>query len=297
MTPWARTGRVAWRLVVFAVSFVLMQGIAESLLAPVGGWLARRLHRPVLIYPWSELAGALGACAVSLRLVLDRAWEAVGLGEGAWAPRRVAWGAAIGAGAIAVTAAGLFAAGALRFEAPGAAGSVMGAASPDGWGRTALLLTLVLAPAALWEEVVFRGYLYDVAAEAGGARVARYASSTAFALVHAANPGAGLLPLAAVWLAGWGLALVRERTGSLPAAWVAHLAWNWIMAVVLHVPVSGLAFDTPAYRAVLQGPAWLTGGGWGPEGGVVALLVMGAGAWLGRPRPGADLSTALLGGS
>jgi hypothetical protein len=85
---------------------------------------------------------------------------------------------------------------------------------------------------------------------------------------------------------------VREHTGSLPAAWGAHLAWNWIMAAVLHVPVSGLPFDTPGYRAVLQGPAWLTGGGWGPEGGAVALVVMGAGAGVGRPRGGTLTTTA-----
>jgi hypothetical protein len=55
---------------------------------------------------------------------------------------------------------------------------------------------------------------------------------------------------------------------------MAHLAWNWTMAAVLHVPVSGLSFATPGYRAVLDGPAWLTGGTWGPEGGIMAALIM-----------------------
>ncbi|MDQ8160926.1 MAG: hypothetical protein P3C12_16095, partial [Gemmatimonadota bacterium] len=64
-------------------------------------------------------------------------------------------------------------------------------------------------------------------------------------------------------------------TASLPAAWSAHLAWNWVMAAVLHMPVSGLPFATPGYRAVVQGGEWLTGGAWGPEGGMMAVLVLG----------------------
>jgi hypothetical protein len=101
----------------------------------------------------------------------------------------------------------------------------------------------------------------------------------AFGVVHLLNPGAGVRTTVLVMLAGWCLALVREQLG-LPAAWMAHFAWNWIMAAVLHVAVSGLPFATPGYRAVLRGPDWLTGGSWGPEGGLVAALVLaGAAGW------------------
>jgi len=65
-------------------------------------------------------------------------------------------------------------------------------------------------------------------------------------------------------------------TGSLYAATAAHLAWNWIMAAVLHVPVSGLAFETPDYRLVDAGPDWVTGGSWGPEAGAGAMLGLSA---------------------
>jgi hypothetical protein len=42
--------------------------------------------------------------------------------------------------------------------------------------------------------------------------------------------------------------------------------------VALHASVSGIDFEAPRYRAVLSGPAWLSGGDWGPEGGLVAAL-------------------------
>ena len=35
---------------------------------------------------------------------------------------------------------------------------------------------------------------------------------------------------------------------------------------------------------VARGPAWLTGGGFGPEGGVLATLGLAAGAWLASRR-------------
>jgi hypothetical protein len=61
---------------------------------------------------------------------------------------------------------------------------------------------------------------------------------------------------------------------SLYAAWMAHLAWNWVMAVPLHASVSGERFEAPGYHAVTVGPPWLSGGAWGPEGGLAAALGM-----------------------
>ncbi len=152
------------------------------------------------------------------------------------------------------------------------------------WAGTALRLLLLLAPAALWEELIFRGYLWTVTEEASGTTAALVVTSTLFGIVHLQNPGAGVRTTLLVMLAGVCLGAVRSRTGSLPAAWLAHLAWNWTMAAGLHMPVSGLPVTTPGYRAVVSGPAWLTGGTWGPEGGAVAALTLGGAlciAWRG----------------
>jgi hypothetical protein len=111
-----------------------------------------------------------------------------------------------------------------------------------------------------------------------------------FGAIHLMNPGAGVRTTLIVVLAGWCLSLVRERLG-LPAAWTAHFAWNWVMAAVLHVPVSGLPFATPGYHAVLTGPEWLTGGTWGPEGSALAALVLGGAAFAARPRGDAPWSS------
>ncbi|HET6761738.1 MAG TPA: hypothetical protein VFH13_06535, partial [Gemmatimonadaceae bacterium] len=70
------------------------------------------------------------------------------------------------------------------------------------------------------------------------------------------------------------LGVILLTTQSLYAAGAAHFAWNWVMAVALHIQVSGLASENPDYRTVETGPDWLTGGPWGPEGGVAAVAAM-----------------------
>jgi membrane protease YdiL (CAAX protease family) len=90
--------------------------------------------------------------------------------------------------------------------------------------------------------------------------------------VHFQNAGASVASVLVVVVAGVFLGGVLLATGSLWAAFAAHLAWNWVLAGVLHSAVSGIPFTTPDYRVVDAGPDWATGGVWGPEGGVPALL-------------------------
>ena len=148
---------------------------------------------------------------------------------------------------------------------PAAAGSSLGAAAR---------ITLFLLPAALAEEVLCRGYLLTVVRDRIGTTGAVVTTSLAFGALHLSNPGWTVASVGVVALAGVFLAAVRIAYDSLYAAWAAHLAWNWVMAVPLHAPVSGLRFEAPDYRTVSTGPAWATGGAWGPEGGVAAALGM-----------------------
>jgi hypothetical protein len=100
--------------------------------------------------------------------------------------------------------------------------------------------------------------------------------------------------------AGLLLGAVYLRTGSLWWTTGVHLGWNWGHGYLADVPVSGLELmDAPFYDGVVQGPNWLGGGGFGPEGSVLATVVVLAaasacwwGPWL---RPGeVALSTSPL---
>ena len=135
-------------------------------------------------------------------------------------------------------------------------------------------ITVVLVPSALAEELICRGYLLTVVRDRVGVRWAVLLTSLMFGLLHLSNPGATAESVALVTLAGIFLAAVRVVLESLYAAWMAHLAWNWVMAVPLHAAVSGVRFEAPEYQAVTTQPAWVSGGAWGPEGGLMAGLGM-----------------------
>jgi hypothetical protein len=68
------------------------------------------------------------------------------------------------------------------------------------------------------------------------------------------------------------------RTGSLWFPIGAHVAWNVLLAKVAGLPVSGIDFGGSLLGTTVQGPEFLSGGAFGPEGGmlgVAALLVGG----------------------
>ncbi len=53
-----------------------------------------------------------------------------------------------------------------------------------------------------------------------------------------------------------------------------HLAWNWAQAGIFGVTVSGSDLSSLGlFESTMSGPAVLTGGGFGPEASVFAILV------------------------
>ncbi len=196
---------------------------------------------------------------------LDRiGWTGVGLGPAAWKPGTLLLAAGVGALAIAVPTAFGIATGALSFV-PRPSEQV---------ARTVALSVAVLAPAALTEELLLRGYPFTVLRARWGVAAAMAVTSIVFGVLHLGNPGARPMAIANVIAAGVFLAGVRVVTNSLAAAWAAHFAWNWTLGGGFHAAVSGLPFGTPGYQLVDSGPDWISGGAWGPEGGVLAAVGM-----------------------
>ena len=259
--------RVVGRLVVLALAsaatlFVL--GIALKPALPLGLPMgdAGRIIFAIMV----GLSLAVGHLVVVVALQRSR-WEVAGLGEDGWRPLTLL--ASIGIGALAVGLPGvvLVLTEQVRLDA-GLAGS---------WGPFALRVLLPAAVFALVEELIFRGYLLGLLADRWGAAIAIAVTSVLFGIVHVPNPGASVTGLAAVIAAGVLLGAIRLRTMSLAAAWLAHLALNWMQVAVFHAPVPWLEVSSaPGYRMVPVGPGWLTGGSLGLEGGVASVLTIAA---------------------
>jgi membrane protease YdiL (CAAX protease family) len=211
------------------------------------------------------LMGALLAGAIAIRRLDRRPVRAIGIPFGRAALRDAAAGLLIGIASIAIAALFLRSVGTLRYTVE--------AGDASGWLRAVAHGLVFFAAGAAAEEAMFRGYPFQVIARAAGPVAATIGVSAAFAVAHVANPNVSLLALANIFLAGVMLSAAYLRTRSLWLAFGVHLGWNWGMASLLDLPVSGLDFmETPRYEPLLAGPAWWTGGAFGPEGGLAATV-------------------------
>jgi membrane protease YdiL (CAAX protease family) len=253
---------VVWRIVVFyaicIVTLFLLQAIAQ---ATVGPSVADPLRAP---FQWISLTSVVIATWIMLRRVDKLSWREVGLDRAAASPPTVVKGAAMGALTIGIASLALLGTHMLRID-PTAQGSWWGEAGHS---------TIFFLPAAFFEEMFIRGYVFTVLRRAAGWKFALISTSIVFGLMHAANPNPDAEAILAVIVAGFFLGAILLVTRSLYATGAAHFAWNWVMSGGLHMAVSGLPSHDPDYRVVDSGPDWLTGGQWGPEGGLAAVLAM-----------------------
>ncbi len=158
----------------------------------------------------------------------------------------------------------------------------------DGW-RTGIdpprTLAYVLLLAAVFllqggtEEVICRGYLFRNLIQWRGPIAALLVTSPAFGILHSLNPGVSPLALINTAVMGLLLGLLTVRV-SIWAAIGFHAAWNFLLAAVVSVPLSGMPI-MGVLNARLEGPTLWTGGAFGPEASlVVTILTLGGSALL-----------------
>jgi membrane protease YdiL (CAAX protease family) len=123
---------------------------------------------------------------------------------------------------------------------------------------------------AAGEEVVFRGYGFQVLLRALGPFATIVPTGVLFALLHASNPNAWDYKLGLVNTAGFGIlfgyAFLRSRDLWLPIA--LHYGWNLTLPF-FGVNISGITMRVTGY--VLEwrvGPLW-SGGEYGPEASIL----------------------------
>jgi membrane protease YdiL (CAAX protease family) len=127
--------------------------------------------------------------------------------------------------------------------------------------------------AGIGEEIIARGVIFRIAEEGRGTWFAVAISALFFGGAHIFNPGATLWSSAAIAIeAGVMLALLYHVTRSLWACIGLHAGWNIMQGTVYGIPVSGGAVDglLISHRT---GPVWLSGGVFGAEASVIALLI------------------------
>jgi uncharacterized protein len=264
--------RAGWRIAIYLAIYVALLFAAQIGASVFRGETLRWVYIIVM------LVAAIVAAWIVLARLEGRPLGALGFYLAPVALRESLFGLGFGGLLILGAAVLLLATGSAYFvEDDGTVATYLGA----------LASTFVFfALAAAWEEVLFRGYAFQALVEGVGPWPATLAASVLFTLAHADNPNVTWFALANIFLASVMLSLAYLRTRSLWFATGVHLGWNWVMASVFDFPVSGLLFDTPLYSSVDAGADWWTGGGFGPEAGLVGTLVLlPATLWIARtPR-------------
>jgi len=141
-----------------------------------------------------------------------------------------------------------------------------------------VFVTLLLMAGVFGEELLFRGYGFQILIAGRPPWAAIVPVGVLFALLHGSNPNASWPGLANT--AGFGIlfgyAYLRSRDLWLPVG--LHFGWNFTLPL-LGVNLSGLRMKLTGYEmAWTAGPLW-SGGDYGPEAsvltsGVIVLLAM-----------------------
>lgn len=245
---------VVIRLAFFIAAVVIGLWLFEFLLYAVFGVL---------------VAGSIGLCATALfanlltmRIFDRRPLVDIGLQLGSASGRNFLLGVLFGGGAAA-----------LMLVAPLIAGTghlVAKQSSTSSWGTLVFYLAMLWVAAA-GEEMIFRGYGFQLLIEKIGPFATILPVAVVFGFAHAFNPSASAFGIGntILWGVLLGYAYLRSHDLWLPIG--LHYGWNAVLPL-FGVNLSGLTIDVTRYyyRWDLL-PIW-SGGAYGPEGGLLSTI-------------------------
>jgi membrane protease YdiL (CAAX protease family) len=241
------------------VRLVLTIAIFVALFA--GASVLRGGHRSMatsIVVTWIVVGLLLGAVALIERFATGRGLASIGLNP-QHAARDLVLGLAFGAVLFCAVVAELAISGHFRITAFHLT-----------WDL-AFAILLTLAGAAL-EELFFRGVVFRLLDEWAGQWIALALSAVLFGAAHAFNPGATWVSTLAIALeAGVLLGAAYIVTNNLWFPIGLHFGWNYFEGPIFGTQVSGHASLASALTSQITGPAWLTGGTFGPEAGAGAI--------------------------
>lgn len=285
--------RVAWRLVAFVAVLAAAVLLARWSRVALTGRARPEPSPTASSEPWFLLYRLTGVLAVALatwialRAIERKGWADIGLCASWRALVETGWGALLAAGVMGTGFLALVVGGLVR---------VTGAALD---GATLLALVLQFLPATLlvgiYEELIFRGYAFQLLCEGLGKWPATAAVALLFAAPHWSNPGMTGWTTAATAVWSVLLSILLLRTRSLWACIGFHWSGNVVQGFVLGFPASAQRFTASLLRLEFTGASWIAGGPGGLEAALPTLLAAcAAAAWVleispWTPPPGARL--------
>lgn len=264
-----------WKVILFPVLlpvlFILVYSIPVYAILVPASYLPESVKSLQGFRPGMELFVHLLSVTASVFicfvLIGKKTWKETPLLDPRWLPelgKGLLWGAAIMSLTVGVLAtAGYYRITGFLWETDTAVMSF-------------LIINLIsLTSVALSEEVLFRAGLFQQIESYWGSYPALIISSLFFGLAHLGNPESTLFGSLAISLeAGLLLGAAYMLTRKIWLVTGLHLTWNFFQGPVFGCIISGSSStQTGLIRPEISGPDLLTGGGFGPEGGLVAVLL------------------------
>jgi membrane protease YdiL (CAAX protease family) len=220
-------------------------------------------------YFWGSFAASFSTAVFAnwftMRIFTNRRLVELGLWWNRASFENLTLGLAGGVGAAAIVLAPPLLTGAAHLvPIPAADQSSFGAA---------VFLTTGLIIAATAEELMMRGYAFQVLLAAVGTWATVIPVGVVFALLHSGNPNATWFSVANT--AGFGIlfgfAFVRTRDLWMPIG--LHFGWNFTLPL-FGVNVSGLRMRMTGHEMVWSAGNLWSGGDYGPEASILTSAVM-----------------------
>lgn len=249
---WLRILHPLLRLVVLGGALFYFMMWAE-------GWLQHYHDRPLLSI---GVQLCLGIAAIAIYIIWGKFIERREVSElsSPGFAREWATGALIGVGLYTACAVTLM---------------VLGIYKVEGLNPVSFLLPAIALAikSGVFEELVFRGVLHRSVEAIFGSWAGILASSLAFGLIHLLNPGAEIKGAVFISIeAGLLLSAAYLLTRRLWICIGFHMGWNYVQSAVYSGVVSGAVADPGLLKATIEGPEMLTGGSFGMEESIFALI-------------------------
>ncbi|MGN6715565.1 CPBP family intramembrane glutamic endopeptidase [Anaerocolumna jejuensis] len=128
------------------------------------------------------------------------------------------------------------------------------------------------------EEIAIRGWLIPSLEKKSSPIMAITITSVIFGILHLFSSGVTILSFTNLILSGIFFAGYAILNGNIWGVCGLHFAWNFALANIYGLPFSGFAVNgARIFKAQQAGPRLLTGGDFGPEGGLVTTIILLAG--------------------
>ncbi|UCD37129.1 MAG: CPBP family intramembrane metalloprotease [Fidelibacterota bacterium] len=260
--------RAGWRLTVFLLAIPVVARIVSLGIKPlftgtvedeVMSWLSRGV---VVVIAATLVVG------ISRRFLDKKTIISLGLRFDWLAVRDLGVGFVLSGLMVGVIVVALRAFGLLEIQGVGWEGSEL---TP--WVGMFLWFLGIGAAVGWSEELGFRGYILQNLGEGIGLKWAVGVSCILYGIMHMMSPNASLLSGSLIAAIGFVRIFGWLRTGQLWLSMGMHAGWNFFQGPVFGFSVSGYS-TMSLVRHSLSGPAWLTGGRFGPEAGIVVLPVV-----------------------